>query len=285
MAKDKISVIIPTIGRMDKLENVLKGIFGGKNAKKIDPEVLLVFDGEKSEEFLKFEKEFSHKKVKFLEAEKKSGAATARNIGIENAAGDILVFIGDDTIPTEDWLDQIYTFHQKHPQENIGMLGKVSWVAGLAQDHFHQWIENYPQFDFKNIKKNGADWRHFYTSNVSVKRSFVGHEKFPEAFSGWGFEDSEFGYRLHKNGLKLVFNEKCKVLHDHPQSLEEVIRHTKNSRENAKIFESLHPEIKILPRGMKLFKLRIAILGATVVSPISPEMYWWKEWKKAWVGQ
>ncbi len=280
----KISIIIPTIGRIEKLENVLKGILSGKNTKKINPEILIIFDGEKSTEFLEFEKKIQNKNIKFLEAEKKSGAATARNIGIENATGEILVFIGDDTIPAEDWLDEVHTFHTKHPEKNIGMLGKVSWVARLAKDPFYQWIENYPQFDFKNIKKNGADWRHFYTSNVSIKKALVGHEKFPEAFSGWGFEDSEFGYRLQKKGLKLIFNEQCRVLHDHLQSLEDVLKNTRNSRKNAELFENLHPEIKILPRGIKLLGLKLAIFGALIISPFSPETYWWKEWKKAWVG-
>ncbi len=276
----KISIIIPTIGRTEKLEKVLQGISECTNFGIINPEILVIFDGKKTKEFLNFEAAFQC--IKFYETRKKSGASKARNIGIDKSNSDIIAFIGDDTIPTKSWLQKIVDFHSKHPKSNIGLLGKISWTSELAKDSFHQWLENHAQFSFKKIKKQGTNWRNFYTSNISIKKSFIENERFSEEFSGWGFEDTEFGYRMQKKGLKLLFDKNYEVLHDHPQTLKKVLQNTKNARKNAKIFESLHPELIILPRGKKLFLLRMAIIFSAIPALFSQEIRWWRIWKKAW---
>ncbi len=165
------------------------------------------------------------------------------------------------------------------------MQGKVSWTAELAADPFHQWLDRGVQFDFGYLKHHSPDWRHFYTSNVSFKRSLLGRELFRTKFVGWGFEDSEFGYRLMKKGMELSYDPECEVLHDDPQTLEGVLRRTKEARENAKRFETMHPEVRILPRGMKRLLLEVALVLALVVMPLRIQVYWWWEWKKAWLGK
>lgn len=279
----KLSIIIPTIGRRT-LPAVLEGILKCEDFESIKPEILVVFDGERKQGLLE---ESLEKKVKILETGKKVFASGARNLGIEKVKGDILVFIGDDTIPQKDWLKKIYDFHKKFPGKEYGLLGKISWTEELAKDPFHKFLEKGPQFDFSQIKKRGASWRHFYTSNVSVKKELLGKVpmKFSTQFKGWGFEDIEFGYRLSKRGLVLWFDENCEVLHDHPQDFNTMIAQTIQARENAKTFEALHPEIKILPQGGKYALLQLSLLLSWFFVPYSKKLFWWREWKKAWMGQ
>ncbi|MCF7830446.1 glycosyltransferase family 2 protein [Candidatus Gracilibacteria bacterium] len=270
----KLSIIIPTIGR-ETLSKVLQGICDCEDFDKINPEVIIVFDGPS----WNLSTDFT-----VLSTEDKKGVSSARNLGIENSTGDILVFIGDDTIPTKSWLKNVQNFHVSHPEKNMGLLGMVNWVPELAKDSFHQWLLNNAQFSFSSIRKHGATWRHFYTSNISVKKELVGNIRFPEDFSGWGFEDILFGYELHKKGLKLLFDENCEVLHDHPQTLEEVLAHTRNARKNAKAFEE-KTGITVLPQGFKLTTLRLAIFLGSIFSFLSPKIGWWVEWKRDWVDK
>ncbi|MCK5460403.1 glycosyltransferase family 2 protein [Candidatus Gracilibacteria bacterium] len=279
----KLSIIIPTIGR-ETLLAVLDGIGACEEFEAIKPEILVVFDGKENEVIVK--KIQNDKNIKILETGEKVFASGARNLGIEKATGDIIVFIGDDTVPKKDWLKKIYDFHIKFPEKERGLLGKISWTKSLAKDSFHKFLETGPQFNFPQIKKHGATWRHFYTSNISVKKSLFGEVpmKFSTEFKGWGFEDIEFGYRLNKRGLVLSFDESCEVLHDHPQNFKDLIRQTIQARENAKIFEKLHPEIKILPQGGKFVLLRFLIFLSWFFVPYSKKLFWWREWKKAWIG-
>jgi glycosyltransferase involved in cell wall biosynthesis len=269
----KLSIIIPTVGRTT-LPKVLEGIENTDQYAEINPEVIVVFDGDQQIN----EIEESHCKIY---KSPRSGVSAARNYGIEKSTGEIIIFIGDDTIPISSWLQKIYDFHTKNPSQKAVLLGKISWTPILASDLFHQWLENYAQFQFDRIKKNNADWRHFYTSNISLKRSFLISDSFNERFQGWGFEDSELGYRLFKRGMKMTYDETCEVLHDHRQTLATVLINTRNARKNAKRFESIHPEIQILPRGFKKIMLNILILFSYLFR--SPQVIWWREWKKAWI--
>lgn len=270
----KLSIIIPTLGR-ETLKGVLQGIRACEDVEKINPEVIIVFDGPSQ----KLDTDFI-----VLSTGTKKGASGARNLGIEKATGDILVFIGDDTIPEVSWLKNVQNFHESHPEENRGLLGMVNWTEELGKDSFHKWLLDHAQFAFGSIRKRGATWKHFYTSNISVKRSLVGDTRFPEDFSGWGFEDILFGYELHKKGLKLSFDEQCEVFHAHPQILEEVLAHTRNARKNAKVLEE-KTGTSILPQGFKLISLKLAIFLGSIFSFLSPKICWWVKWKKVWLDK
>lgn len=281
----KLSIIIPTIGR-PTLEKVLQGIERCDGYDEIQPEVIVVFNSDASDTnvgFLKFESEVDTTHFKVFRSEK-HGVSTARNLGMDKSTGEIIAFLGDDTIPEKEWLRKVRDFHVRFPSQKIALLGRISWVRELGADPFHQWLQNHAQFDFENIQKRGATWQHFYTSNVSVKRSLIISERFDEDFVGWGFEDTELAYRLSKRGMKIIYDSECEVFHDHPQTLASIVANTKNARHNAERFEALHPELSILPRGMKLLALRGVIWVLEFLIPLKPDLAWWTAWKRAWIG-
>ena len=276
----KFSIIIPTIGRKT-LQRVLPAIVSSNNFETIAPEIIVVRDAVEGPFLSQLETEFPQ--VIFLTTKEKSYAGGARNLGIEKATGEVIVFLGDDTIPKPDWLQQVSDFHIAHPERESALLGLISWTKELVCDPFHQWLENHAQFAFKSILKHGADWRHFYTSNISVKRALIGDERFSDQFTGWGFEDTEFGYRLFQKGMRISFVPECEVLHDHKQEEEQVWKQTRNARKNAIIVEKLHPEILILPRGGKYFLLKILLVLSYLIP--TQKMKWWRRWKKSWIKE
>lgn len=275
----KVSIIIPTIGRKTLLD-VLESLLACDGFERISPEIVVVFDGKLPKISLP-----NHPAIKVLETGKKVYSGGARNFGLKKTMGDVIVFIGDDTLPDPRWLRKIYDFHVKHPEKTAGLLGKISWTPHLATDAFHQWLENNAQFDFETLEKEKPTWRHFYTSNISLKKELIGDERFSDQFVGWGFEDTEFGYRLAQKGLELMYDPTCEVFHDHEQKEDNVWKQTRNARKNALVFERLHPELQILPRGMKRFILNLLIGGTLPLTPFSKKVKWWRSWKKAWLGK
>ena len=255
MAKVTVSIIIPTLER-PSLQDVLDGIKACEGYEDIVPEILVT---------------------------KNKTTSRARNKGLDHASGDIIVFLGDDTIPKKDWLQKVVAFHETHPEPEAVLLGKVSWPEKLAADPFHQWLEQNAQFQWQKLKKQNNSYHFFYTSNISLKKSFIDEEHFSDDFVGWGFEDTEFGYRLSKKGMQLFYDETCEVLHDHEQTLEGVIKNTKLARKNAEIFEKLHPEVNILPRGLKKIILQITLILSWPFQFL-PRVRWWRKWKKAWAN-
>ncbi len=276
----KISIIIPTIGR-STLKSVLQSICNMRDYSTQNVEVIIIGDGNFSRNELLGDKNFAE--FSFFSTGKNMGAASARNLGLEKATGDIIAFIGDDTILDKLWLIETIRFHGENPAKNYALLGKIEWVSRFKNDPFYKWLNNYAQFSYRKIRLHGAKWNHFYTSNVSLKREFIGSERFSAKFSGWGFEDSEFSYRLYKKGMNLVYYPDVIVYHDHKQTIDDVVRNFQNARKNALIFEKLHPEIHLLPRGKKLKTLKRLIKIAKFFAPLIPQAEWWYKWKEAWI--
>ncbi len=276
----KVSIIIPSVGR-STLGLVLEALFMNKKFDQIKPEIIVVFDGH-NESIKDFKLRFGSD-VKILNTAKKVYAGGARNLGIDNATGEVIAFLGDDTIPEQDWLERLFEWHLEFSDQNKALLGRVLWTEALRQDRFHQWLESHAQFDYQALETGKLPtWQHFYTSNISVKKSFLGKERFDPAFEGWGFEDGELGYRLIQKGMDLHYNSDLIVEHDDRQTFEKMLQRTARSRRNALVFERLHSDIKILPRGIKKVLLKLLIVLVTPFVFV-PEIRWWRAWKQAWI--
>ena len=274
----KLSIIIPTTGRFT-LKSVIESVFMSKKFAQYEVEVLIVFDGLKPDRFF-----VDDSRVKIYATGSKVYASGARNLGLQKATGDIVSFLGDDTLVDPYWLSYTFAWHQQYPELKDALLGRVYWAAPLDVDPFHLWLEAHAQFDYERLDAGlTPDWRHFYTSNISLKKVFMGKNKFSSAFSGWGFEDSELGYRLEQKGLEIFYEPSVVVHHNDKQSEARMVDQTKSARANALVFESLHPEIKLLPTGFKKIVLKEMVMWSGLFS-FMPSVRWWRAWKKAWLG-
>ncbi|MHC4481719.1 MAG: glycosyltransferase family 2 protein [Planctomycetota bacterium] len=66
------------------------------------------------------------------------GAAAARNCGMEEARGDLLVFTDDDCVPHEQWLERMRSALREHPV--------VAGAVATATDDYWQLCHNIAQF-------------------------------------------------------------------------------------------------------------------------------------------
>lgn len=288
----RLSIIIPTIGR-DTINSVVDSLLSQLNK---DTVIYIVFDGKSnSKKYLSIKKQYQNASITFLATEKPySGAANARNIALQKAvySSDIVSFLGDDTTPDPDWIQKTIQWHQKNPSINQATLGRVFWTSDLQKDPFHKWLDGNIQFDFKNLEKGcKPDWRHFTTSNFSLKAQAFQKPNgdlfyFNNTFQGWGFEDGELGYQMQKGlSLEIHFSPSIKVTHDHPQTFAKVLLNLQNARKNAQLFQSIHPEVNLLPTGFKKILLScLAFITFLVPKAISLKLYWWSRTKLVWLG-
>ncbi|CAG0970165.1 partial heptose III glucuronosyltransferase, partial [Gammaproteobacteria bacterium] len=111
----RFSVVIPTFNRKDILRQCLKSL---QAQDFTDFEVLVVDGGnDGTEEMLA--REFPG--FRYLR-EERSGPSVARNLGIEQATGEIVAFTDDDCLPPPDWLSKMADGYRRYPT--------VSGVAG-----------------------------------------------------------------------------------------------------------------------------------------------------------
>ncbi|HOW58725.1 MAG TPA: glycosyltransferase family A protein [Candidatus Omnitrophota bacterium] len=115
--KLKISVIIVTFNRATMLEDALSSLV---QQVRFPDEVVVVDNGssDHTREVIKhFEEELP---IKYI-FENKKGIPVARNTGILNATGDIVVFTDDDCVADKKWLHHLELPFLRDPA--IGMVG------------------------------------------------------------------------------------------------------------------------------------------------------------------
>lgn len=253
----QISVIIPTYNRAAILRQCLERLF---RQEGVTFEVIVADDGSTDDTEAVA---LSFPGLKYLKLDH-AQQGVARNRGAEVATGDILVFIGDDIFTKPDFLQKHAERHQHMSAENVVVLGFTTWDPAVEINDYMRFLETSGwQFGYGELVAGFADrpdaYKFFYTSNISLKRSFFQQEPFDESFRGYGWEDIEWGYRLVKNrGARLFLEPEARALHhqvvleaDLPAKMQAIAR-------GAAHFQQLHPTVPILPRGLKRLLIRAA---------------------------
>ena len=178
-----VSVIIPTFNRVDGLQRVLTA-FEGQRPAELPFEVVVVDDGSndgtsdvlagwRSRRFrLRFARQTN------------GGPARARNRALEIAEGTIVLFGGDDIEPHPDLVCEHVREHDRRGDPCAAILGLTRWPEGgeLTSTMRHIDGPGAQQFSYAGFADGAEyDFRHFYTSNVSVRRQLLDRE--PDAAS------------------------------------------------------------------------------------------------------
>lgn len=214
------SVLIPTFGRAEALAVALHA-WEQQKPGDVSFEVVVIDDGSPDDtRDLLASLRPQRFRLRRL-AQENAGPAAARNRGLRTAQGEIILFTGDDIEPAPDLLEQHLRGHCEAADPDIAILGLTRWpesdsvtatmrhVDGVgAQQFSYHWLENGSEYDF----------RHFYTSNISVHRTLLDREPtgFSEAFPSAAFEDAEFAHRLTEWGLKIRYRASALAFHHHP---------------------------------------------------------------------
>lgn len=135
------------------------------------------------------------------------GAAAARNLGVEWAKGDTIVFIDSDLVVTETFL-QSHANRLAQAQLSSGKVFTYGRVINTAN------FENPTAEPYKITDFSAA---YFATGNVAIARHWlIEVGLFDLQFQQYGWEDLELGVRLKKLGLKLIKCPEAVGYHWHP---------------------------------------------------------------------
>jgi hypothetical protein len=164
------------------------------------------------------------------------------------AIAPICVLIGDDILPSSNFAAVHLKFHQENREENIAGLGLTRWnESDQTVTPFMRWMdESGCQFEYPDLLRGIVpEWRHFYTSNLSLKTELLRQNPFNEEFRGmrWMMEDGELGYRLQRNQqLRLVFLPEALADHIHPTDFRKACRRAYMAGLSAQLFDRLWPD-------------------------------------------
>jgi glycosyltransferase involved in cell wall biosynthesis len=215
------SVVIPTYNRqpiLDKCLRMLEQQQVPQGSAIAGYEVILVDDGstDGTVDWLQAQSAlFPH--VRLFQQDHQ-GPAAARNLGVEKAIGDTIIFIDSDLVVTEKFLQA----HAEALTEGQKQLGSDRLFT-------YGWVINTCNFDdprSEPYKVTDFSAAYFATGNVAIARKWLDQAGlFDTRFQLYGWEDLELGVRLKHLGLKLIKCPAAVGYHWHPPfTLEQIPR-------------------------------------------------------------
>jgi GT2 family glycosyltransferase len=141
------------------------------------------------------------------------GPAAARNVGIQKAGGEFIVFIDDDVVPEPQLLGEHARSHHEAGHDVV-VVGPLLTPEGFSMAPWVRWEQDMLIKGYRALLR--GDWpmtaRQFYSGNASLRRSHIlAAGGFDEGFRR--AEDVELAYRLADKGLDFVFNIQAVGMH------------------------------------------------------------------------
>lgn len=239
----RLSVVISTLGNYETLRRVLDG-YSRQDAPAGSFEVVVVTDAADPEPDAVGraigDRDYAVRRI----TGPTPGLSANRNAGRREAAAPLVLFTDNDTIPVPRLIAEHLRWHDRFPEDEVGVLGRVRWARELKVSTFMRWLDMGLQFDAQSIEGIEAGWGRFYGANSSLKRAFVERVgDFDQEHFPYGYEDTDWAYRASRHGFRLVYNHRAVVDHLRPMTLEFWKKRARRVATAERQFTRLHPEL------------------------------------------
>ena len=218
-ANPSVTVIVPVKNGEQTIQPLLESLQNlDYDPKKVE---VVVVDGNSKDKTREIVKKYPVKLV----IENKKGINLARNMGIKNSNGEIIVFTDSDCIVPSNWVTKIVE-NFKDPQ--------VSCVGGSAialdNDFVSQYADNsivrlMPVFKKREeLKQVKPFFGHPAGCNMAFRRKAVEEVGFFDEQIQYGFDEVEFADRICRAGYKMVLDPEVSVWHKHRSTFGEFLK-------------------------------------------------------------
>ncbi|HMO51476.1 MAG TPA: glycosyltransferase [Kiritimatiellia bacterium] len=237
-----MSVVMPTHKRPEALRRTLLEI-ARQAGERPEMEVIVCDDGS-GDETIRVLQEAAGKEdvaLAWISLPRSGGPAVARNHALRLARGRAILLLGDDIVPGPGLLQRHLRFHEEHPGDAAALLGYTTWPTEMAVTPFMKFLEGAGRayfFAYPDLPPGKVvSGMYFYTCNVSFKRALCERAGvFDEQFPFASHEDLEFGLRLERTGMQLVYDPDAIGYHWHHLDLAGTVRRVYRMGHSAVLF-------------------------------------------------
>lgn len=231
------SVIIPTFRQTDILAQTLISL--QNQDLKMEYDILVIDNNLEKTLNQEVRKIVNDAHMNYF-LEERRGSAAARNMGVKQAKGDILVFVDDDVKANQFFLQSHIDHHLR--EKDLVVVGKVEQTSN-RRNWFNQYIKESHIFNCPITAKEELIRPLFYGANSSVRREWV------EAVGGFDErfmrrQDGELAYRLKKAGLKFIAEPEAKVEHYSNFTPEGYLKRSRANGYYLAMLWEKHPELR-----------------------------------------
>ena len=239
----ELSVVIPTYNRLDTLRYVIPSLLDQRTPGEAYE--LLICDSNSNDGTAEYlaQVHAEHPNVRHLPGTY-TGRAMARNAGISQAQGEVVLFNDSDIIADPGLLETHLAHHRA--QRNIAVVGWEVQVNSIA-DYEHKRDHADERGSLHPPSRKQLSWLYFLTGNASVRREdLLRVGCFDESFTGYGHEDLELGYRLQKAGLRILYEPHAINYHCQDVPHEGQVEKMKLAGRSTVRFYRKHPDFAVM---------------------------------------
>lgn len=219
---DLISILIPTKGRIDELQQLLQSLSEMNGRDSIFHEILIINNAadqntaESVAELVQSYIRLEGDQWKLVR-EPVAGKSRALNRGIALARGNILAFLDDDVVVTPSWLTATSNFFAQ--SEFDVKQGAIHIPPALiANEEFLTLLRQYRTiFYLMKADSDGQSIKSLNAANLAIRRDLLQKSGYFDERLGPGASgtsmDSEFGERVKKVGGRIGYESKSVVYH------------------------------------------------------------------------
>lgn len=212
-------------------------------------EIVVIDDASDEEWKCKNKSITSIRGVRYIEEKINLGRSKIRNKLAELSTYDSLIFLDSDSaITNSDFIKNYLPFiNQEHVvyggrgyfNSNVATREKLHWLYGIKREQ--------ASAEIRKIEPN----RSFKTNNFLISKKIFNKIKFNEDITGYGHEDTLFGYELLKKNITIKHIDNP-VIHIGLESSEEFLRKTREGIKNLKRIMKINGNEKRLVRDITI---------------------------------
>ncbi len=207
----KASIVVPSRGGRERLPLLLASIEGQTHA---DVEVVIVLDGDIDDSEQMLAERATTVPMKVITFPENKGRPSALNAGFTQAQGDVLIRCDDDFELEADFVSRHVRHHESARCGVVGVTLDVD--AGTPYSRAYGQAADRDLVESAGRTPPERAWTR-WSGNISTTAEvhrLVG--PYDEAFRAYGWEDVEWGYRLHLLGIPIVIDTAFTTLHHGP---------------------------------------------------------------------
>ncbi len=257
-----VSVVIPAHGRGELLVRCLSSL-APKRQGGVAAEICVVDDGSGlDEDKIRSALGDASPKLVWRAFPSPRGRSAARNEGVRETSGDIVVFLDSDMEAEPGFLDAHEAVHREHPRS--AAVGRIGWPRGGG---FLRYIGT--RGAAKLAPGDPMPPWYFVTGNASIeRRDLPAGDPFDEAIPGWGGEDLDLGLVLERAGVGFVQAPGAAAFHHFNGTLVGHLARTRSyGRDSLPVLVGKHPELR---RILRLHLLDSALWRTLVSDAVFP---------------
>jgi len=210
----KVSVIVPVKNGAATIRDLLDSLMQLEYDKgKLE---IVVVDGNSVDKTCEI---VSRYPVRLL-TEERPGLNAARNTGIKNSTGEIIVFTDSDCVVPRNWIERIIENFQDT---------EVGCVGGSTKGYYSDFLSRYSDESIIPVLRRFSKrevlsaikppLKYPAGCNMAIRREVTEKAGFFNENIVYGFDEDEFVERICKNGNKMVLDPEVMVMHKHRSTI------------------------------------------------------------------